>query len=241
MPSLNLGDKFIELLKRGCNESFNSEREFREKIVIKLLECLGYEGKYDVRIEFPISAGNTTLRVDYLVGDEYKKFALEVKTPTVSIGVNSDHRNQILSYLNLLKDVKYGVLYNGKKLLIFKKGLEEPIITWSCGDPVLCITYLSKTSYPHILDSKFTNNNPNSKEIRLAKRTVDPLTIKQHRISNFKIIGYFTAFAFLITMISVTKGYNNLFEVLSSIFSISLLALIFYYLRLRYIYRRKWK
>lgn len=236
---LDLGAKFDELLKKGCNESFSSEREFREKVVIKLLECLGWEENEEVKIEFPISTGQKTLRVDYLVGEGVRKFALEIKTQDVSIGAGTNPRIQILSYLNLLKSVRYGVLYNGKKMLIFKKGIYDPLITWSCGDPVTSITYLSKVSFPHILDSAFPDQGDVSKEFRYSKQMMDPLTIKQRRIRTLKLIGYFSLLMFLFGIIFFALGSVPLAEVLDFFFSFSFIAFVFDYVRLRFIYRRR--
>lgn len=238
---MDLGAKFDDLLKKGCNESFSSEREFREKVVIKLLECLGWEENEEVKIEFPISTGQTTLRVDYLVGDGVRKFALEIKTPDVSIGAGTNPRIQILSYLNLLKSVRYGVLYNGKKMLIFKKGIDDPLITWSCGDPVSSITYLSKVSFPQILDSAFPDHGDISKELRYAKQSIDPFTIKHVRIKYLKFIGYFSLSTFFLGIISVLLGSLSIGAILSVFFFFSFVAFVYDYVRLRFIYRGRWK
>lgn len=238
---LDLGVKFEGILKKGCNESFSSEREFREKVVIKLLECLGWEENEEVRIEFPISTGETTLRVDYLVGDGVRKFALEIKTPDVSIGTGTNPRTQILSYLNLLKGVRYGVLYNGKEMLIFKKDIDEPLITWSCGDPVSSITYLSKISFPQILDSAFPDQGDVSKELKYSKQSTDPFTIKQGRIKDLKLIGYFSVSTFFLGIISVLLGSSSIGAVLGVLFFFSFIAFVYDYVRLRFIYRGRWK
>jgi hypothetical protein len=238
---LDLGVRFVDLLKKGCSESFTSEREFREKVVIRLLEYLGWDEIYDVKIEFPISTGQSTLRVDYLVGDQTNKFALEIKTPDISIDAGTKPRLQILSYLNLLKGVRYGVLYNGKKMLIFMKGVEEPIITWNCGDPPLSVTYLSKISFPGTLNAAFPYEWDSSKMIRKSKESIDPLTITQRRIKIFKSIGYFSLISLIFSFVFIAIGEQIPAIVSAGLFTISIIAFLFDYMILAFIYRKRRK
>lgn len=70
MPNSSLQD----ILKSGYNDNFSSEREFRERVVIKLLESLCWIGKNDLVFEYPIQVGTQTVKVDYPVGIElYEK------------------------------------------------------------------------------------------------------------------------------------------------------------------------
>lgn len=236
---VDLGEKFDELMKRGCNEEFTSERDFREKIVIKLLEYLGWENNQDVYVEYPIQAGQTTLRVDYLVGDQINKFALEVKMHHESIGPESRPRQQILSYLKLLDDVRYGVLYNGNALLIFKKGIKDPIITWMCGDAADSITYLSKISFPQVLDNLFPDYLDSVKKLNKYKlRAGDSVTVKRQRFILLWALGFTSLVTFFIGFIMAAIKEEVLVNVFVSIFLVLLFAFIIDYVRLRIIYRR---
>jgi hypothetical protein len=70
MPNSSLQD----ILKSGYNDNFSSEREFRERVVIKLLESLCWISKNDLVFEYPFQVGTQTVRVDYPVGTElYEK------------------------------------------------------------------------------------------------------------------------------------------------------------------------
>ena len=245
---MDLGLNFAELIKRACSESFTSEREFREKIVIKLLEYLGWKDNNEVKIEFPIPIGQSTLRVDYLVGDHRGKFALEVKTPDTSIEVGTNPRTQIVSYLNLLKNVRYGVLYNGVKMLIFKKGIDDPIITWGCGDQIAILTYLSTTSFPEILDAAFPDQSVSTNEVEKSKRNVDPLTIKQQRFKELKLEGTLAVISFILGIIltPISVDYRSTLTtalVVGAIASFLLFSILYVadYVRLRIIYRNRWK
>ena len=245
---MNLGTNFVALIKSACTESFTSEREFREKIVIKLLEYLGWQENSEVKIEFPINIGHSTLRVDYLVGDHRGKFALEVKTPDTSIEANSSARTQIMSYLNLLKNVRYGVLYNGVKILIFKKGIDDPIITWGCGDQIAILTYLSKTSFPGILDATFPDQSVSTNEVAKNKRKIDPLTIKQQRFKELRLFGILATISFLLGIVldAVLVIYRS--ELTTGLFASAIASFLIFsilflvdYLRLRIIYWNRWK
>ena len=46
-----------------------------------------------MKIEFPVPIGQRSLRVNYLVRDYLGKFALEVKTPDISIEANITPQN----------------------------------------------------------------------------------------------------------------------------------------------------
>ena len=245
---MDLGFNFVELIKRACNESFTSEREFREKIVIKFLEYLGWQENNEVKIEFPIPIGQSSLRVDYLVGDHRGKFALEVKAPDTSIEEGTNPRTQIVSYLNLLKNVRYGVLYNGVKMLIFKKGIDDPIITWSCGDQIATLTYLSKTSFPEILDAAFPDQLISTNEVERNKRNVDPLTIKRQRFKELKLEGTLAIISFILGIIlaPISIDYRSTLTtalVVGAIASFLLFSVLYAadFVGLRIIYRNRWK
>ena len=245
---MDLGLNFAELIKRACRESFTSEREFREKIVIKLLEYLGWQENNEVKIEFPIPIGQSSLRVDYLVGDHRGKFAMEVKTPDTSIEVGTNPRTQIVSYLNLLKNVRYGVLYNGVKMLVFKKGIDDPIITWGCGDQISILTYLSKASFPEILDATFPDQSISTNEIERRKLNIDPLTIKQQRFKELNLEGRLAIFSFILGIIlaPISVNYKSTLTtalVVGAIASFLLFSILYVadYVRLRIIYRNRRK
>lgn len=148
---MGVGYEAIEVIKKGFNSNFSSEREFRERVIGRLLEYLGWNSDGDVQYEYAIPIATTTLRVDYLVGHS-QPFALEAKQPNVDISPGSSPWNQILDYLKLDKTIRYGVLYNGKALYIMRGGMERPLVSWISQYDFSAFEYLKKSSYPSLLD-----------------------------------------------------------------------------------------
>lgn len=148
---MGVNSEAFEVIKSGSNGKFNSEREFRERVISRLLESLGWNLERDVQYEYAIPVATTTLRVDYLVGNS-QPFALEAKQPNVDISLGSGPWSQILDYLRLDRSIKYGVLYNGKSLHILRNGMERPLVSWVSKTNVSAFEYLSKSSYPSLLD-----------------------------------------------------------------------------------------
>ena len=70
MDDLN---KLENVVLEGARTQIMSEREFRERIVIKLLETLGWSGQNDIQFEYNINVGTSTIRADYLVGSSNKR------------------------------------------------------------------------------------------------------------------------------------------------------------------------
>jgi hypothetical protein len=137
-----------DILKRGCKENFSSEREFREKIVSRLLESLGWTAPGDINYEVSIPAGTVTLKIDYVVGSGSKRFAMEIKKPDVSIDRESAPWVQLKSYMKLDDTLNYGILYNGKKMHLFKRGNGSPYLSWECGKTSPIFQYISKDIDP---------------------------------------------------------------------------------------------
>lgn len=145
-----ISDETLEVIKKGSTSVFGSEREFREKVVSRLLESLGWNSIGDIQYETSIKAGTVVLRVDYVVGSD-SQFALETKKPGVNISPGSSAWNQIVSYLRLDPTLLFGVLYNGRELHILDSHGQEPLVSWSHGKSTDMFDLLSKEYFPAVL------------------------------------------------------------------------------------------
>ena len=142
--SLEASSELSTILRKGCKEAFSSEREFRERVVSRMLDLLGWNLPGEIRYEETIPTGTIDLRVDYIVADAHRKFALEVKMPGVSVSEGSPARLQLRSYLRLDESINFGVLYNGKEMHLFTRDKESPVLSWSCGKSNSILVYISK-------------------------------------------------------------------------------------------------
>lgn len=142
-----------DIVKRGCDSVFGSEREFRERVISRLLDSMGWTSDGDIQYEYGIPVATTNLRVDYLVGKE-NPFALEAKHPDVDISPGSSPWRQLSDYLRLDQRIRYGVLYNGKAMYIVPNGMDKPLVSWNHDSDYSAFGYLSKTAYPNLLDMK---------------------------------------------------------------------------------------
>ncbi|MGC9193799.1 MAG: type I restriction enzyme HsdR N-terminal domain-containing protein, partial [Thermoplasmata archaeon] len=118
-------------IKRGCESNERSEKAFREKIVIDILKDLGWDKDKDIKYEEQITVGTRQFHVDYLIEEANGNLVIEVKPPTESI---DDYQQQIISYIKLLDNTKYGILFNGKKMYVFTPGSSKPKFCWECKD-----------------------------------------------------------------------------------------------------------
>jgi len=147
----------LAVLTKGSTEVFGSEREFREKVVSRLLESLGWNSTGDIQYEVPIQAGTDSLKIDYVVGSD-SKFALETKKPGINISPGSSAWLQIVSFLRLDPTLLYGVLYNGKELHILDSHGQEPLVSWYPGKNTAILDLLKKEYFPVLLQHYSMSN-----------------------------------------------------------------------------------
>ncbi len=141
--------KLEKVIEKGCEIKDVSEAVFRERIVSKLLEALGYDLDKDVEYEVERSIGtNNSIKMDYVINLGKDSFVLEVKPPGKSL---DEYYNQIISYIRVSL-INYGILYNGKQLLIFSKDSDVPIYVWSCGSSNEIFKALKKEDFPTLLE-----------------------------------------------------------------------------------------
>lgn len=217
MSRLESGSELSIVLDRGCKEHFSSEREFRERVVSRMLDLLGWSSQGEVRYEEEIQAGTVALRVDYIVGDAKRKFALEVKRPEVSVSAGSPARLQLRSYLKLDESINFGVLYNGKEMHLFTRDSELPLLSWSCGKTNPILFYISKDVYTE-------KALPDLQSLKLFRKFSIYLAVLS--------IGFGLFFSnAAIYYSTLTNLFTILSTVLGGIFLISLFAIAYYHLK----------
>ena len=129
--------------------------------VVKLLEAMNYDLKNEneVEIDAPVQIGHKEVFADYKISANGDFFVLEAKAPTVEIEDKPDMYNQIHSYYRVLH-CKYGVLYNGKKLILFKEDTNKPVYIWRFEkdkDDLSVFEALSKDNFPGALEEFLTS------------------------------------------------------------------------------------
>lgn len=186
------------IISKGCQSDFDTEREFRERVVSRLLETLGWTSSGDTHYEVEISAGTVKLRVDYVIDANVSKFALEVKKPDVNISEGSDSWVQIQSYLKLSEELDYGVLYNGRQLYIFRNGMVDPVIEWHCSKNIEAFQYLNKMSFPMRLNALTGLSTP---KILKFSNKIDKLKVRLLWLKYGLLVDFI-----VIMVISVVSG-----------------------------------
>lgn len=142
-----------EILERGYTKTFKTEQLFRSLVVDRLIEAPGWDLYEDVEPEAAIPAGSTTLKVDYVVGSNSFKFAIEAKRPSANIMNDSKLQQQLSSYLRISREVDYGLLYNGKVMLFMGKESETAITIWKQEEGFENINLFSKKNFPKNVES----------------------------------------------------------------------------------------
>ncbi|MEM4084484.1 MAG: hypothetical protein QW752_05525, partial [Thermoplasmata archaeon] len=84
------------------------------------------------------------------VGSSQKFFVLEAKNPNKRIDRDRDVQ-ELLSYMRQT-GTKYGILYNGKELLAFELGSEQPFYEWSPEKGIDIFLLFSNDGFPDKLD-----------------------------------------------------------------------------------------
>jgi predicted transport protein len=132
--------------------------------VVDLIKALGYdlskENEVDIEYDVPIGTGGKgNKKLDYAIKNGENKFALEIKSPKEEIEGNEGFYRQIYSYYRLLH-YRYGVLYNGRKLIVFKDSYNGsnkivPAYVWDFDKNFPDITIfesLSNNNFPSALE-----------------------------------------------------------------------------------------
>jgi len=155
-----MNNNLKQIIDNAANIDIESEERFKQVIVTKLIEALGYDlsNKDEVCIECPVYESKDSQKADYVIKNSENKFVLEIKSPTEEIEGNQKYYDQIDLYYMLLR-CKYGILYNGKKLLVFKASDKNdgrsPVYIWNYEKDYPDITIfesLSKGNFPQSLE-----------------------------------------------------------------------------------------
>ena len=213
-------NKLEHVVLEGARTQIMSEREFRERIVIKLLEALGWSGQDDIQFEYNINVGTSTIRADYLVGSSNKRLILEVKSPRVPITANDGNSKQTISYLKLIDEALYAILYNGKKMIIFQKGSDTPVYIWDPAKDFSIFRSLRKENFPFLLDVLTGKASPDetitTTSVKLGeKNSLDNSNFSEDMSNgktywtNLRIIGYFTIVSLIFLFVFIALGAPN--------------------------------
>lgn len=245
-----------KVILEGTRTQITGEREFRERIVIRLLEALGWTEPGDIQFEYPIKIGVGSKKADYLVGKN-AKFIFEIKSPKVTIEVNDDNCIQAISYLKLVDQASYAALYNGKKLIIFQKVPDKPIVyIWNSNPDISPFKVLEKDNFPLSLDiftgkhTPINSNGDGGKDSSLKILRPVNYPIIDNKKNSFwtksKILGFFALFSFILGIIfSGLSGSGNvamfqaaLFFIITSFLSFIAFVIEFLRVKIRKLRRR---
>lgn len=241
-------DALEKVILEGTRTQITGEREFRERIVIKLLEALGWTETGDIQFEYPIKIGVGSKKADYLVGKS-AKFILEIKSPKVSILENDDNCIQAVSYLKLVDQASYAALYNGKKLIIFQKGSNKPTYVWDSNHDISPFKVLGKDYFPLSLDIftgkqspiNFNNDSGKASSLKILKPINYPIIDdkKNSFWTKLKISGFLVLFSIILAIIFSglsASGNIALFQLalfFTIIFLLSTIAFVIEFVRVK--------
>ena len=144
-------EEIRQSVKIGCELGDEYEEEVT-KVTKKLLSAMNWSIN-EIHQQDAMRGINGKLRADFLVGNDANGFIIELKSPTVPLS-DDRAREQLRAYL-LLKNVKYGVLYNGHELLLMIRDVDKPVYEWNCDqdkDDIAIFVNLSKGNYPHNME-----------------------------------------------------------------------------------------
>lgn len=244
-----------KVILEGTRTQITGEREFRERIVIRLLEALGWTEPGDIQFEYPIKIGVGSKKADYLIGKN-AKFIFEIKSPKVTIEVNDDNCIQAISYLKLVDQASYAALYNGKRLIIFQKISRDPIYIWDSNSDISPFKVLAKDNFPLSLDIftgkqspiNFNSDAGKTSSLKIIKPVNYPIigNKKNSFWTKLKILGFFALFSFILGIIfSGLSGSGNvamfraaLFFIITSFFSLIAFVIEFLRVKIRKLRRR---
>ena len=188
--------KLSKTIKKGIEFDQDSEDRLKQVVVVPLLGHLGYniENKNEVEIQAAFRLGTKTIEADYKICSNKKDcFILEVKAPIIKIDDNKDVVYQTYSYAKLL-NCKYGVIYNGKKLILISGTTQDQILyRWDGSESpndLSIFKYLSKENFPDKLDQFLENFSmienlknylSNLKNLEILKSTVIEKILLENR------------------------------------------------------------
>jgi hypothetical protein len=148
-------------VKQGYDIQGSASEDLVRVAANSILENLGYNLYKDseVQIEVSVPHGSGTGKADYKVISGNEFFILEAKAPKVDIEKDTKSLNQLFSYIRTLKS-KYGVLYNGKKLIVINENEAKPLYIWdgaTMQNELTVFEALSKGNFPHSLYDLISN------------------------------------------------------------------------------------
>jgi hypothetical protein len=149
-------DKLSREVINGGTLNIRAERRFSQVVIVKLLEAMGYvlTNENEVGIEVPMQVGHETKYADYKLSNGDSCFILDAKSPSVEIEGDIHAYEQVHSYYRILH-CKYGALYNGKKLILFKEDSSRPVFIWRYEqdhEDLSVFEALSKENFPGALE-----------------------------------------------------------------------------------------
>ncbi len=160
-------EELVEIVRNAATIETSSEERFVQVIMPRLLEALGYNlmDESEVGIDVKVVVGRETKKADYKITSNGSSYVLDAKAPKVNIETDISTHDQVHSYYRVLH-CKYGVLYNGKKLIVFIEDSNEPKYIWRYDDDpsdVAIFEALSKENFPGGLEEILAASNNISK------------------------------------------------------------------------------
>lgn len=154
-------EEIKKAVTKGGTLGITSETRFSQVIVVKLLESMGYDltNEDEIGINVPIQVGHETKFADYKVSGESSCFVLDAKSPNVEVEGDIHSYDQVHSYYRILH-CRYGALYNGKKLILFREESNRPVFIWrfdSDKEDLAVFEALSKENFPGALEEYLTS------------------------------------------------------------------------------------
>ncbi len=161
-------EKVKKYVKMGCQKSGIGESAFRELVVIKLLEAMGWDDD-EITIEEKIPFGTRGGKADYVLRKGNTIIVIEAKPPSQPI---EQYYGELTSYMKQL-EAQFGFIYNGRKLALFNRSLEggwdsSPSYFWECGTDIDIFEALSEEN----IEEKLIKFLEERKNITLLDRTV---------------------------------------------------------------------
>jgi len=147
-----------------------NESNTRLKVIVPLLELLGWDINSDVETEYPVRVGSTIAKVDYALSIEGKPTIL-LEAKGFDSDINDNFARQTISY-GRYEDVKWAVLTNGKSLHIYDttlgKNPKECLI-----DKIDIEEFINKKSTLCLLSKESIKNKETDSIVERIRKTQD--------------------------------------------------------------------
>lgn len=118
--SNNLEDFVKQTLELIRIEPKMNESNTKFKIIEPLLKLLGWDFRFDIRLEYPVKVGTTTPRVDYALMIDGNPVVL-VEAKGLDSEIERSHAEQAISY-GRYEEIKWVVITNGRSIAILNTG-----------------------------------------------------------------------------------------------------------------------